>query len=100
MTENFRVKLSARAEEDLIDIWLAIAGDNPRNADRFLDRLNTRIDALADHPGRGVPRPQLGTGIRMLVEGNYLILYRVKAVEVLIARAVHGARDLGELIDE
>lgn len=27
-------------EEDLIDIWLYIAEDQPVNADRFLDRLN------------------------------------------------------------
>jgi toxin ParE1/3/4 len=100
MTGGFRVRLSDRAEEDLIDIWLRIARDSPRNADRFLDVLNGRIDSLADYPGRGVPRPELGKGIRMLVEGNYLILYRVEAKAVLIARVVHGGRDLRELIVE
>ena len=62
---------SARAEEDLIDIWLAIVSDIPLNAGRLLDVLNARINLLADHPNRGVLRPQLGKGIRMPVEGNY-----------------------------
>ena len=34
-----RVTRSAQAEEDLIDIWLTIAADNPSAADRVLDRI-------------------------------------------------------------
>lgn len=31
--------ISPEAEQDLIDIWLHIAEDQPVNADRFLERL-------------------------------------------------------------
>ena len=93
----FRVRLSARAEEDLIDIWLAIAQDSPINADRYLDVLNARMDTLADFPDRGTARPEIGRGVRILTEGNYLIFYRADPSEVFVMRVVHGARELREI---
>ena len=98
MTRHFRVSLTAKAEEDLIAIWLAIAIDSPQNADRLLDRLNDWIDTLADFPERGTERPAIGKGIRLLIEGRYLILYRIERISVLVARVVHGARDLIDLV--
>ena len=94
----FRVRLAARAEEDLIDIWFAIAQDSPANADRFLDVLNDRIGSLADFPERGAARPEIGKGVRILVEGNHLILYRASATGVEVMRVVHGARELRDLL--
>ncbi|NJM29533.1 MAG: type II toxin-antitoxin system RelE/ParE family toxin [Rhizobiales bacterium] len=99
MTTSIRVKLTERAELDLIDIWFAIANYNPLDADRFLDTLNNRIDSLASYPDRGAPRPRLGKGIRLLIEGNYLIIYRTTDSGVSVIRIVHGARDLAELLD-
>ncbi len=98
MIRQFRVSLTAKAEEDLIAIWLSIANDSPQNADRFLDRLNDRIDSLADFPERGTERPDLGRGIRLLIEGRYLILYQIERTSVLVARVVYGARDLVDLV--
>lgn len=95
---RFRVKLTARAEDDLLDIWLAIAQDSPASADRFLDVLNERIDSLADFPERGVLRPEIGKGIRILIEGNYLILYGMRLGGVEVVRVVHGARELRNLL--
>lgn len=95
--KRWRVSLTARAERDLIDIWLAIAEDSPVNADRFIDRLSERIDGLADFPDRGALRRDIAAGLRMLVEGNYLILYRVKNNSVEVKRIVHGARQIEAL---
>ncbi len=92
------VKLTARAEDDIIDIWFSIAQDSLINADRFVDALNERIGALSDYPERGAARPEIGKGVRLLVEGNYLILYRIKPPGVEIVRVVHGARDLRGLL--
>ena len=97
---HFRVRLTARAEEDLIDIWVSIAGDNPVNADRFLDVLNERIDTLSDYPDRGAARPEIGKGLRILVEGNYLILYRTNPPDVEIVRVIHGARNLHGILKD
>ncbi len=40
--------ISPEAEQDLLDIWLYIAEDNPINADRFLDRLEGKALKLAE----------------------------------------------------
>ena len=97
MMKRFRVKLSARAEEDLIGIWLAIASDSPTTADGFLDRLNGRIDTLAEFPERGAARPEFGKDVRFLAEGKYLVFYHVLVASVEVVRVVHGARELRDL---
>lgn len=60
-----RLVTSPRAEADLIDIWLYIAEDHPKNADRFLDRLHHAALALAETPGMGVDRPSIVTGLKI-----------------------------------
>jgi len=44
---------TAQAEEDLIDIWLYIAHDDVRAADRVLDDIEEKLLLLADQPGLG-----------------------------------------------
>lgn len=53
------VEWTAEAEEDLIDIWLYIAQDNPQAADGVLDAIDARSNALAASPYLGAARPEL-----------------------------------------
>jgi plasmid stabilization system protein ParE len=39
-------------------------------------------------------------GIRMLVEGSYLIFYTIDGANVTIARVLHGARDIESEFNE
>ncbi len=96
---TFRVQVKAEAEEDLIEIWGDIAQHNPIAADNYLKLLGDNIDSLFDMPERGSLRDDLLPNVRVLVEGKYLIFYRVngKAVEVL--RVLHGARDLSQIFN-
>ena len=41
---------TAQAEEDLIDIWLYIAQDNPAAADNLLDTFEEKGLLLAENP--------------------------------------------------
>ncbi len=86
--------LTARAEEDLIDIWTYIAVDNPAAADRVLDRIDAVFGRLAANPQLGPARPDLAEGLRCAVSGRYLVLYHPVGHAVEIVRVVHGARDL------
>ena len=45
--------LTARAQQDVSDIWDYIAGDNVTAADRVLDALNGAMIKLARNPGIG-----------------------------------------------
>ncbi|TIS96191.1 type II toxin-antitoxin system RelE/ParE family toxin [Mesorhizobium sp.] len=85
---------TANAEEDLIATWLHIARDDEAAADRLLDRIEARWQQLATYPFSGAPREDIAPGIRHLVVGEYLILYRVGEDAVEILRVLHGRRNI------
>lgn len=91
------LRRSAFAEEDLIGIWLGIAQDNPRAADRMLDRIEARCQRLPRHPKMGPTSPDLSPEIRQLVVGPYLALYRIEADHIEIPRVLHGRCDLHDV---
>lgn len=90
----YRVILLPRAKRDIYKIWHDISLQSPVAADRFVDKLDRRVSSLIEFPNRGAPRDDLRKGLRMHVEGNHLIFYRVRGLKVEIVRVVHGAMDL------
>ena len=85
---------NARAEDDLIAIWQHVARDSETAADRLLDRIEARSQQLATYPFSGAPRDDIAPGIRHLVVGDYLILYRVDTDAIEIVRVLHGHRNV------
>ena len=85
---------NARAEEDLIAIWQYVARDSEAAADRLLDRFEARWQQLASFPSSGAPRDDIAPGIRHLVVGDYLTLYRVGGDAIEILRVLHGHRNI------
>lgn len=96
MTDLF---VSDRANADLRDIWQYIAAADPDAADRVLLRLDERMQVLQRFPRIGPARSDIRRGMRMLVEGNYLILYEfdTRRDEVEIVAIVDGRRELSGL---
>ncbi|AZO67534.1 type II toxin-antitoxin system RelE/ParE family toxin [Mesorhizobium mediterraneum] len=81
----------------LIDLELIgdyIAEHNPNAAVRLVDTLERRWDLLTLHPFSGAPREDIAPGIRHLVVGEYLTLYRVGEDSVEILRVLHGRRNI------
>ena len=91
------IRRTAQAEEDLIDLWLYIAQDNPRAADRLLDEIEEKFSLLADHPQLGPARPDIAEDCRYFPVSSYLILYRIIPDGVEVVRVVQGARRLENL---
>jgi toxin ParE1/3/4 len=86
-------RLSSSAERDLDEIWSYVAEEaSPTAADRLIDAIIDRFDLLAERPGIGRARPELGPGVRSFAVENYVIYYRQEG-DVLIARVLHGRRD-------
>ncbi|MCB8879686.1 type II toxin-antitoxin system RelE/ParE family toxin [Acidisoma cellulosilytica] len=71
-----QIRYTAQARQDLIELWLTIAADNPQAADAVLERLALRATMLADHPFAGRARPELSPEARMTVDAPYVLLYR------------------------
>ncbi len=88
---------TAQAEEDLIEIWIYIAQDNPGAADRMLNDIEQRFHALADNPLMRRLRPDIAPELRYFVVDSYLILYRTVQDGIQIVLVIHGARDLPHL---
>ncbi|WP_040577912.1 type II toxin-antitoxin system RelE/ParE family toxin [Methylopila sp. M107] len=83
-----------RADEDLIEIWSYIAADDAAAADRVIDAIGSRWLQLLRHPYSGVAREDVGRGVRHLVAGRYLTLYRLSGADIEILRVLHGRRRL------
>ncbi|MEI9424464.1 type II toxin-antitoxin system RelE/ParE family toxin [Mesorhizobium sp. Cs1299R1N1] len=49
------INRNARAEEDLVAIWLHIARNNQAAAERLLDRFAARWQQLSTYPFSGAP---------------------------------------------
>ena len=94
------IRRTASADDDLIAIWLHIATQSPAAADRTLDAIERRCLQLGHHPLSGVARTDIRPGIRHLVAGSYLILYRVEVDSVLIVRVLHGRREMQGAMSE
>jgi toxin ParE1/3/4 len=93
------LRRTARAEEDLIEIWIYIARDSPAAADRLLDLLEEKSIMLAANPFLGMAREDIAKGVRHFPVGKYLILYRIVGNGIEAIRYVHGMRRLTDLID-
>jgi toxin ParE1/3/4 len=62
-----RIRLHARAESDLIDIWLYSFEEwDDVQADKYLDELNAAIKSLAANPQMGARRDNVRDGYRAL----------------------------------
>lgn len=85
------------ADEDLLEIWFYIGADDLDAADRVIDRIDQRCESLAKNPEMGTERPDLMPGMRYLVEGNYLIFYRVRSDFIEILRILNGTRNLPQI---
>ncbi len=90
------IVVSQRAETELRAIWRIIANEKPAAADRILLAIDQKIERLRDFPDLGVPRHDIRPGMRMLIEGNYLVLYAHLEAEsrVEIVSVIDGRRDL------
>jgi toxin ParE1/3/4 len=89
-------RFSRRAEADLEEI-AAIARDNPARAITFVQQLREHCRGLVALPEARPLRPELGTGVRLSVLGNYVVLYVVHEEILEIRRVVHRARDLADI---
>lgn len=84
---------SDAALADVDEIWLFIARDSEREANRLLTRIDGAYRRLLDFPRMGVEREDLASGVRAVRLENYVIYYRLEPDAVSIERVLHSRRD-------
>ena len=95
MREKYRVKIAQSAENDLAEIWAYIATDSVDNANQFILKLESRMNALARLPRRCPlisENELLGTQYRHIIVRKYRIIFRLSNDTLYILRVIHGAR--------
>lgn len=97
MSGQRRLFRTRRARQDLIEIWEHVAADHPAAADALLDHIENACSQLTNHPRLGPARDDIRPGLRYLIVGDYVALYRIIDEGVDIVRVVHGRRDLFNL---
>ena len=90
-----RYRLLPQAMSDVEGIGDYIAEHSPKAAKRLVDALERRLTLLTLHPFSGGPRDDIAPGIRHLIVGEYLTLYRVDDDAIEIVRVLHGRRNVG-----
>ncbi len=92
-----QIRVAGKATQDLDEIWLYIAQDNPDAADKYIRTIVARFPTLASMPHMGRDRGELSPGLRSFAVGRHVIFYRPMDNGVEIVRVLDGARDLPPL---
>jgi toxin ParE1/3/4 len=92
-----RAYLSKQAEADVDDIWLYVAHDSIRAADRLIADFHRKCELLASSPGLGRRRDELRPSLRSFPWGEYVIFYRLSTEGIEIVRILHGHRDIEKI---
>jgi toxin ParE1/3/4 len=87
------VRWSPEAADDLEGIVIRIRRDNPPAARRIADAMYQRCAGLQLFPNRGRRGRVAGTRELVLAPLPFIIVYRVKAEAVEIARIYHSAQN-------
>ena len=85
------------AADDLLEIWLFIADDSVRSADKWIDTLNMKCKQLAVNPYLGRLRKELSADLRSFPVEKYVLFYKPIEEGILLVRVLHGSRDIGFL---
>ncbi|MBL8265982.1 MAG: type II toxin-antitoxin system RelE/ParE family toxin [Steroidobacter sp.] len=85
---------------DLAEITDFIALDNPERASQFEDELIEHAQRIARAPLAYTERTDLRPGLRSCSHGAYVIFFTLDDRGVRIERILHGARDLGPLLNQ
>jgi len=98
--EVSRITKTARAEQDLEEIWFYVAVDNVGAADALLDELENSVRLLATQPKMGRAREELASELRSFPVRRYVVFYRPLVDGIEVVRVLHGARDVTEIAEE
>ncbi len=89
------IRRSLQSLADLEEIWAYIARDSEFQADRWIRKIEERIQHLALHNGAGHPRSELAPGLRSSNLKDHVVFYRpIGETGIEVVRILHSSRDI------
>ena len=96
-----RIVRSPDASKDLANIKSYIESrSGPGAADGLLAKIEDAFVKLADFPKMGPARPDFGPDLRSWPVRPYLVVYYPLSDGIVVARVIHGARNLPSALAE
>ena len=90
-----RIVKQALVDQDLVDIWLYTFDEwGEKQADKYLDDLDTAIKFLAEQPLISRNRTELDPPVRIHHHGHHLIVYLALDDGISIIRVLHESMDV------
>ena len=87
-------RLSPAAERDLEAIWKYTRGEwGLEQADRYLDRLTTTCQRLAESPMSAPACEHIRKGYRRRGTGRHMIYFRITTYGIAVIRVLHERMD-------
>ena len=100
--ENYVVNITQSAEDDLNEIIMYIARNNPQTATRIMEKLKAKINTLDHLPNRGGYVPELLARnikeYRQITETPWKIIYKVDEKIVNVLAVIDSRRNLQDLL--
>ncbi|MBT2784974.1 MULTISPECIES: type II toxin-antitoxin system RelE/ParE family toxin [unclassified Halomonas] len=95
------LNVTPKAESDLIGIWVYTCEEwGVDQADNYLDRLETGMKRLIDHPSLGANYDHVFSGYRRLQVEHHAVFYQLYKSKVLVVRVLHEDMDAPERLLE
>ena len=94
-------ELSAHAQQDLLAATRWIESDNPTAAQGLIVAVRDAAARIGRHPDIGRVRPEITAKdyrFLPLTGFPYVLVYDARRTPPLIARVLHGARDLPDVL--
>ncbi|SMF50409.1 Plasmid stabilization system protein ParE [Xaviernesmea oryzae] len=89
-----KLTYSPLADQDLLDIFLYIAAEDPVAASRFVRDLVRKMEWIALSGFPGAPRDELSPGLKALPYRRRCIYFRTTETTVRILRVLHGHQEI------
>ncbi len=91
--------LSNDADADLDEIFDYTEAEHGFNqAVKYLSDLDNLFEQLVKNPNLGKERKEIRKSIYSIVEQEHIIFYEIREEYILIARVLHGRRDIPKFI--
>lgn len=87
------------AYQDLENITLYIANDNPVSALQLIDRIEQSLIILKHHPFVGRETQFEGLYRWVIPNTSYSAFYRIESDTIIIARILHNARQFPDALN-